>query len=210
MKYRFYLAILILLFGSPIIAQNNRVNFGLKAGANYSKYEKSGGSAFKRKPGFYVGGFSEIKINEDLNFHPELLFSLQGSSIKIKDIEVRESFEQPPKIGDFKSNINDYAIVMPLMARYDATKTFFLEGGPQPGFIFKTEEKLIKSPTSDPEFTQLQEHKNKTFDLGLAIGLGFKLSDEFIIDARYYNSIIKRDIYNIKSSIFNLGIEYQL
>ena len=211
MKNKLFLTgILIISFGLTSIAQKSKINFGLKAGANYSKYVKSGESVYKRKPGFYVGGFSSVEINDKFNLQPELLFSLQGTSSEIKNIEFRESYDELPIVGDFKTNTNEYALILPLMARYSVSPAFFFEAGPQPGFIFKRQEKLVESPTSDPQFNQVYEKNITSFDLGVAIGLGFNLSDAFTVNARYYNSLIERNIDNIKSSIFNLGIEYHL
>jgi len=58
----------------------NKLQIGIKAGANYSGIYDSKGEQFKAegKFGFVGGGFLSIPIGEFLGFQPEVLFSQRG------------------------------------------------------------------------------------------------------------------------------------
>lgn len=208
-KFTPYIFTMIVLTGFLITGQENNIKFGVKAGANFSKYSGTLiASDYRRKLGFYAGGFANIMITEKFKIQPELLFALQGSNFVIKDIEIRENQSDIARAGDFKTKTTESTISIPLLARYYASKSFYLESGPQLGLIINREEKVIESPTDNPDFNQVTDFDNDIFDLGLAIGAGYALSNHFTLNSRYFLGLIERDINNVKSSVFNLGIEY--
>ncbi len=59
---------------------NERLSFGVKAGANLSNVYDSEGDDFNAdaKVGLAIGGFLQVPIGSYLGFHPELLFSQKG------------------------------------------------------------------------------------------------------------------------------------
>lgn len=214
----------ILLFGlltflviENINGQNYTTEFGIKGGANYAQYTpdlKVGGNDFveyKRKPGFYAGGFANIEITNQIKIQPELIFAMQGTSVLIKDIEVTDSDGFTTIVSDYKSDINESTISVPIVLQYLFNDKFYMEGGPQFGYIIDRDEKIKKDP-----FEQFGGINNQNsdfdydkFDLGLAFGIGYKLSENLGINSRYFFGLIERN-NTIKPSVFNLGIEYKL
>ena len=196
-------------------AQNSNIEYGIKAGANYSKFTPDllvdglDFAQYKRKPGFYLGGFLNVDISEKLQFQPELLFALQGTGVLIEDIELISSGGSTT-VSDFESNINESTLAVPLVFRYFFTESFFMEGGPQLGFIIDRNEKIKKDPFEQyGNSSEVAEYDFDNFDLGLTVGTGYNLSEDLIINGRFFFGLIERD-NNIKSSVFNLGLEYKL
>jgi hypothetical protein len=216
MKKNLILA-LALIFGITLncFSQNSTIRFGLKAGANYSKFTpnlKVDGTDFvkyQRKTGFYAGGFLQLGIADKLNFQPELIFAVQGTGVLIQDIQLTDKNGERT-VSDYESNINESTLAIPLVIRYNFTEDFFLDGGPQIGYIFDRNENIKKDPFA--EFgnpSQLMEYDYDKFDLGLTFGTGYNLSQTFTLNGRFFFGLFERD-NAVKSSVFNLGLEYNL
>jgi hypothetical protein len=196
-------------------SQNSDLGYGLKAGANYSKFSADSDSDgsdldfYKRKVGFYLGGFLNVDLSNKFQFQPELLFALEGTSFE-REVETTDNgFESNPTVSDFESDINDYTIAAPLVIRYLITETLFLEAGPQLAYVLDRKEKIKKNPFEPSGDPQPAEYDYDKFDFGITLGAGYKISESLCLNGRYFHSLLERD-YNIKSSIFNLGIEYKL
>lgn len=195
--------------------QNSNIGYGIKAGANYSKFTPDlevGGrvlAQYQRKPGFYLGSFLNMEISKRLQFQPELLFALQGTNILIEGIELQGGFESSPTIVDFESRINESTIVVPLVFRYLFTGPFFLEAGPQLGYIINRNEKITKVALEQPNEREERELDYDKFDLGLTVGAGYNLTKDLTLNSRFFLGLIKRNNI-IKTSILNLGLEYKL
>ncbi|MDC8001930.1 porin family protein [Aequorivita todarodis] len=211
MKKHLYLFLIFMLWALGAQAQQSNLSLGFKGGVNYASYRTPDAfiDVYKGKLGFFVGGFANIGITEKFKVQPELLFAMQGARFVLKDIEIRDGANNEPKVGDLKKNINEATILLPIMARYCITETFYVEAGPQFGFILSNKEKIITSPTDDPNFNVPNTKDPDTFDAGLAFGAGYKLTENLGLNARYYFGLVKRD-YGIYSSVLNIGLEYSL
>lgn len=198
-------------------AQNSNLEFGIKAGANYSKYTPNisfGGreyASYKRKPGFYLGGFLSNELSGNLYFQPELHFALQRTDLVIKGVEIRTNDPaQGSTVLDIETNITEAVIAVPLILRYYFTGSFFVDGGPRVGFIIDRNEKIENDPFAQPDNQRATtDYDHDKFDLGLSVGTGYNLSEDLIINGRYFFGLIERD-NSIKSSVFTLGLEYKL
>lgn len=201
----------IILISASVQAQKREVEFGLKGGLNYSSFRTpdAANDVYKAKFGFYLGGFATFEITEKFKVQPELQFAVQGARFVLRDIQIIEGSGEPPKIGDFKTRINESTIVLPFMGQYYINEVFYLEAGPQFGFIINTNEKVTESPTDDPNFNSTSNSNRDVFDVGLAIGAGYMLTDNLGLNARYYYGLVKRDSF-IYSSVLNIGLEYNL
>lgn len=207
--------ILILLFFyiSALYGQDKKVNFGVKAGVNYGTYIRNKTSIdYHFKVGFYAGGFSDIAISERARLQPELLFALQGSRVKVKGLNVPafdyQGYPLPGSSYDFEYEINELTLLVPISMKIYVSKKFFLESGPQFGFIvdrnLKSSQHLLAGQNDS-----FIIRKGDSFDFGLLFGLGRKVSDKLVVNFRTYTGIIKRDD-NISSYVLNLGVEYNL
>ncbi len=125
MKKRSLLIVLVcMLLSISLNAQETNFKFGIKGGGNYSKYTPDLTAAgmdiaeFKRKIGFYFGGFVNIKVNEKIRIQPEVLFALQGTKILIEGFELRGGPNEIPIAGDFKANIDESILIAPIAMHY--------------------------------------------------------------------------------------------
>lgn len=188
------------------MAQSNQFEFGIKGGANFSKY--SGTLVvgdYNHKFGFYAGGFGNYSISDKLKIQPEVLFALQGSNFAFNDF--RATPDSYPI--DFKTAITETTISIPIVLQYYVVNRFYLEDGPQVGIILDIKEKL-KSPSDDGDFGEIPIGDYDTFDFGLAAGLGYDLTENLSLNFRYFLGLIERDVIEMKSSVLNLGLEYKL
>ena len=195
-------------------AQNSSLGFGLKAGANYARFTSNkeadftNEAEFKYKAGFYAGGFLNYEISKKFQFQPELLVALQGSQIETK-VESRRDFETNPTISSFKATTNELSLLLPLEFRFFVTDRFFLEAGPQLAYVLNRKEVIKENPYSPNGGSNGSvTYDYDKFDLGMNVGAGFQLSDDLAITGRFFRSLIERD-ETIKSSVFNLGMEFE-
>jgi hypothetical protein len=212
-----FLIILILLANISINAQTTEMTFGLKSGINMSKYTPDvyvGNSRiveYQGKIGFYIGGYSNIKISEKFRVQPELLFSNQGTKRVFEDISVSDSNGILIGISDIEETINESVISLPIILQYFVNNKFNLEGGIQLGYVMNRKQETTKDPFGLNQGNNSQNNNTDydKFDLGLNIGLGYKILENVRINTRYFLGLIERD-NAIKPSIFSLGIEYEI
>jgi long-subunit fatty acid transport protein len=210
MKIKLLIIIGILLITNLEIKA--QTEYGIKAGPNISKYtgDLVFNDEYNYRFGFYIGGFTNFIINEKLKIQSELLFAQQGTNLTIKDIEIIESPDQPPIIGNSKTKIVESTLLIPVLAQYYVNENIYLEAGPQFGYIINRDEEITESPIDDPSFNNVAEFDYDKFDFGFSLGSGYELNDTMTINLRYYFGLIGRDFAEYKSSVFNLGIEYKL
>ncbi|WP_412559780.1 porin family protein [Winogradskyella sp. MIT101101] len=161
------------------------VTFGAKAGLNVSNF--SGGDADRNSLiGFHVGAVSEISLSERFSLQPELLYSRQGSEaqdvVKIK---------------------LDY-LAIPIMAKYYLADDFSIEVGPQFSFLVNDKGEYIDSDLPD------EDTDAESFDIGANVGLGYNISSDIFVQARYNFGISTvAENPDIKNSVFQLSLGYK-
>ena len=197
-------------------AQTSDLEFGIKAGANYSKFTPdlsmngSNDAVYQRRPGFYLGAYLSKGMSEKLYFQPELNYSLQETDFIVKGVEVRTNDpEAGSDVFDIETNISESVIAVPLILRYYFTSSFFVDAGPQVGYIIDRSEEIENDPfeqAGNPGAGIDYDHDK--FELGLSVGAGYNLTRDLIINGRYFFGLIERD-GRIKSSVLSLGLEYQ-
>jgi len=210
-KTTLLIGLFALLINFNALSQNTQIEYGLKTGVNFSKY--SGNlvvGKYEFKAGFYAGGFVNFGITEKLKIQPEVLFSTQGSSLYLGEIEVIEDVTEPPVFGNFKTKTTELTIAVPIVAQFYVSDGFYLEVGPQIGLILDRDEKVTESPTDDPAFNNIPDIDHDTFDLGLTTGLGYELNEKITLNSRAFFGLIDRDLFEVKSFILHFGIEFNL
>ncbi|WP_417237142.1 porin family protein [Bizionia paragorgiae] len=204
--------LLILIFSfSTSFGQDKKSNFGLKGGANYGKYTPNQNAIdYNYQFGFYVGGFFKTEITSEMKFQPELLFALQGSKIHTKDNPLTDfNGNTLPNSStfDFEYEIYELTISIPLPIKLYLSEAFYMESGPQFGFI------IDRNMTSsqfllDGNDNSFVKEGDDNFDFGVCLGTGYEVSKSLSLNVRAFTGLIKRD--DIKSFVFNFGMEYNL
>ncbi|MFB6454597.1 porin family protein [Chitinophaga sp. Hz27] len=185
----------LLALGSLLTAQAQNIHFGVKGGLNIAKMTNF--DAYKTRASFNAGAFVNIGLGKDFSIQPELLYSSQGTKVK------RGSWG--PITFQDGSIKTDY-INIPVMLQYSIVPSFYVEAGPQLGI-------LVGAKSTD---TKNMKDYMTTADFGLGLGCGFRITDDFGINARYIFGL--SNIYDnnsifvnaeTKNSVAQVGLFYQ-
>jgi len=181
------------------------IKFGVKAGANFSTLTGDAvADDVEMKPGFHAGGLVEIKFTDKLSLQPEVLFSLQGAKTSDRFDDGLGNIERT------ESKVNLSYINVPVMLKFYPVKGFFIQAGPQVGFLVSAKSK-DETTFTDPgnlvtnESTEVDIKDNlKTVDVAFNAGLGYDFTDNFFVDARY--SFGLTNVYDAPDFLGGFGI----
>jgi hypothetical protein len=126
-----------------------QTEIGIKGGVNFSSVTDLNGKD-------RVSGHGGIFLHSELNRHwciqPELLYSAQGE----------KSFTE----NGVKNDLNLNYLQLPVMFQYFATKSFYIEAGPQVGYL------LQANRESSEENKASVKDNYKKVDVGINAGVG--------------------------------------
>lgn len=189
MKLELAILIFCILFTSSSFAQID-VSFGVKGGANLSLFlgEDAGETTFLTSP--HLGGLAQFTLGENNEgfityaFQAEAFYSMQGA-----------------KEGSDKTTLS-YLNIPLLVQRYFGGSGFYIETGPQVGF-------LLSAKTKDANGTIDIKSQSKAVDFALNVGFGYKFNSGIGINARYSNGITSvTSIGDIKNATLGFGLFY--
>lgn len=166
-----------------VMAQNDRVNFGLKAGVNLANLNVEDYDDTEMKLGMYAGALAHIHITPNIGVQPEVVYSTQGA-----------------KDGDAKWLI-DYVNV-PIMLQYMFDNGFRIETGPQVGFL--TRAKI----EADGEELDIKDDLKKT-DISWGFGLNYLSNSGIGVGGRYnlgLTDINDNGANKITNQVFQVGL----
>ncbi|CAM3316196.1 porin family protein [Zobellia roscoffensis] len=157
------------------------IKFGGKAGLNFTTWLGNDFDGVSAKVGAYFGGIVEIPVMENFYVQPELIFALQGADLG-------------------PSNVNLAYIQLPVMGKYHITDEFAVELGPQIGFLL-----------ADNWEEDLQFQDTKSIDLGVNLGGGYRMDENFYFQLRIGVGLSKvLDITNARNGAVSVGAVYFL
>jgi len=164
-----------LVAGTFAFAQTSPT-FGIKAGVNVSSISDDGYDDTKAKAGFAGGLFLNAPISEMFSIQPEVMYSQLGA--KTDYTFAGTKFENELKL--------DY-VTVPVMFQFRATPAFYIEAGPEFGFLVSAKNKLTVSNNSGSgsDTDELDKDDFNSFNMGAALGLGFDITPNFGVNARY-------------------------
>lgn len=180
----------VFLIGAmALFAGVNAQTFGVKAGMNVSSLSNSSDS--KSKIGFNGGLFMNAPIAPNFSIQPELLYNAKGAK----------------EGGSDGVSLNLDYISVPVMFQYNATPQFFLEAGPEFGFLMSAKAKGGGMTEDVKDFI-------KGFDFGLGLGAGYYFTPNIGITARYVAGLTdiakeNEDDGSIKNNVFQIGLAYK-
>mgnify|MGYP006176410685 CR=1 FL=1 len=171
------------------VGTNAQTAFGAKAGLNVANLSGDV-DGNKSLIGFNVGVFAEITLADSFYLQPELLYSTQGAK-----------FDE--STSGFSADLNLNYINIPIMFKYDVANRFYLEAGPQVGF-------LVAADLGDLDVKDSYE----STDFGANFGLSYGFTEKIFAQARYNIGMtnIVKDNGNDKVSnavmSFSLGYKF--
>ncbi|WP_037320271.1 porin family protein [Salegentibacter sp. Hel_I_6] len=182
--------------------------YGIKGGFNLSKYHSDFTDIYSYKSGFYLGGTGKFELSNTFNLKPEIFFSYQGSDLKT-NIELNYANDpQVERVEISKIRINEYAINVPVLLDFSLSESFYLEAGPQAGFIFKNSTKVVKGSGDYGSF-EGEENNDLRISLAFDFGINYKITKDIYLGARYSRDI-KRQDSSLTNSIISTGLEFYL
>jgi hypothetical protein len=192
----------VLLAGQQAYSQA-QLAIGIKAGPNFATLDTKSSAAenYKNRTGFHGGAFVLIKAAK-IGVQPEIIFSQQGSKVKINS-------------ENFESNFS--YVNIPIMLKLYTVAGINIQAGPQFGFITNAEAPIEDQLNPGSYKVQDVKDKMKSSDFTVALGLGWDLPFGLTIDARYnlglskiYDKAPSNSTENAKNQVFQLSLGYKL
>ncbi len=182
----------ILAVSSIMAVKAQDVKFGIKGGLNISKLTNSDS---KTRASFNAGGLVNIALTKEWAIQPELLYSAQGQKYN----SALWGFVPSSTLALGYINI-------PVMVQYSIVPSFYVEAGPQLGFLAGAKLKANGNSTDVKD-------SFKTADFGLNIGLGYKFDMGIGISGRYNFGLtnvydVKRNNPGSKNSVAQIDLFY--
>ncbi len=189
--------------GSLTFAQQ----FGVKAGMNVSSLSKQQGlDDSKSKIGLNAGVFMNAPIAENFSIQPEVLYSQYGAKV---------NWTNP--IGGDKMSASqnlDY-ITVPVMFQYNAIPSFYLEAGPEFGFLVSATNKIKNETTGASSTGSNYKDDLNTFNFGVGLGAGYYFTKNVGLNARYVAGFTDtaKDRPSgsdaVKNNVFQVGLNFK-
>lgn len=166
MKKLMLIVVSLTFMANYSIAQGNRTDFreklqfGLKVGANYSNVYDSQGEAFNAnsKFGLAAGAFLAIPITKYIGFQPEILFSQKGFQATGRILGSEYNFTRTTSYID-----------IPLLFSVKPSAIVTLLVGPQYSYLVHQKDVFVNAATSSQ---QEQEFKNDNIRKNILCFLG--------------------------------------
>lgn len=157
----------------------NAQSFGIKGGINFSNLNGRDDANFKSLTSFHIGILKEFVLLDNLTLQPELMYSTQGAQIKNSD-------------DNYKLNY----ILVPILAKVYLNDVFNIHAGPQFG--------VLLGETND-----VAPVDSKTFDVGIAAGLEYELTNGISVTGRYiWGQKSMANNANLKNSAIQLSLGF--
>jgi long-subunit fatty acid transport protein len=241
---KIFTSIIICAFVPFLNAQE--VHYGFKLGGNISNlvgdYPSINDSELsadhKSKLGIHLGMFFEHEINDRFSIQPELLLSTQGNKYEIIESYFDDISNSNEKITNTQTTRLTY-LNLPIMLKYRLADKFFVEFGPQIGYLVSAKAEFEYEDANFPEDNEsvtinlLQDGtvdffgETATFkstinrlDFGLNLGGSYDITEKIFVQARYYYGLSRIDksstnnldfsSWNLKNSVFQLSVAYRL
>ena len=99
------------------------------------------------------------------------------------------------------------------MVQYNATPEFYLEAGPEFGFLVSAKVKTDNSVLNTTTTTSLDTDAYKDFNMGIGLGAGYYFTPKIGLTARYVAGVT--DVYSanngdkVKNNNFQVGLAYK-
>ena len=184
--------------------------FGVKGGMNVSSLSDDATlSDQESKIGFNAGVFMNAPLAENVSIQPEVLYNDLGSKVTRSTEILGNTYS-----ADYSRNLG--YISVPVMFQYNATPGFYLEAGPQFGFLVSAKDKFKNSTngsTDNATIVALDKDNFNTFDFGIGLGAGYYFTPNLGLTARYtagLSDIMKDNPGDsVKNNVFQVGLAYK-
>ncbi|TGN30046.1 porin family protein [Empedobacter tilapiae] len=191
--------------------------FGIKSSVNMSSFNGKDVKDNDYKVGFSAGVYGHFPLTDRFAVQPEVNFTRMGGKHKDEVTEIGNT-----TVKSKNKTTLDYIQVPVMFQYYPAGSRFNVEAGPQFGFnMYASNKKQISTYANNTVYTteeKFDEKDNvKNFDFGVNFGLGYNVTDNINVGARYYMGLTKisENTNNgtqlgpdVKNHSFSFGVGY--
>lgn len=184
---KIFLGLVALTMGSVMYGQS----FGAKAGLNLASVSKVDGGSVKA--GFYAGGFANIPVGESFSLQPELFYNNAGYQVNLNNNQ--------------KWNYSINYLTLPVMFQYNLVPNFYLEAGPEVGFLLGGKVKYTNG--NNTTNIKLSTDNLNNINFGISLGTGVYFTKNLGITARYtagLTNLNKNSNISSKNNVFQVGV----
>ncbi len=184
---KFALAVIALCISGGAFAQGQpNGNWGVKGGLNMAMETVPGVGSTDMRLGLHIGVFTDIRLDHQFDFRPEMIYSMQGAKYMMSRYIITEKL--------------DY-INVPLMIKIFVNKNrkFSIDFGPQVGFLINA--KISDGTTTINVYNM--DNYNKVY-MSLNFGLSYKFNYGWEIGTR--DSFGLSQIISGESNRNNVGL----
>lgn len=184
---------LALTMGTLSFAQS----FGAKAGMNVSTITDDVDMDQKSKVGYYAGVFVNLPVATEFSIQPEVFYNNLGAKYT--------ALNQTAKLN------LDY-ITVPVMLQYNATPEFYLEAGPEFGFLVNSKVKSDNAAIESLGNAIFDKDNLNSFNFGVGIGAGYYFTKNVGLSARYVAGFtdFTKDNSNVTTNSKNRNNTFQV
>lgn len=203
--------------------QKDPIRFGIKGGGNAASFNDQDVSLNNQKLGFHAGVFVNIPISQKLSLQPEVLYNQLGSKSVLSSTDVTNGSTTVKTKNDYSTTLNYVSV--PLMLQMRPTKNFYIEAGPEFSYFIngknKGESRVesttggITTTTTSSVSETIDKDDIKKFNIGLGLGVGYDITHNIGINARYVNSLTNietntpKGVDALTNRVFQLGLNYK-
>lgn len=160
----------------------SQTRFGIRAGANLANYNTEGfpganTPSVNTKTSMQAGVFVNVPLGTMFAFQPGVEYSGQGSKINYTGASIANI---SPAAGQYEEDLHYINIPMMVQWKPAGAGGFFLETGPQPGFLIAA----TRDNTTANTEADIKAQRDK-FDLSWGAGLGYLTRVGLGFNARY-------------------------
>lgn len=206
---------------SPLKKDVQPIRFGIKAGGNSSYFSEQSFGMNSQKLGFHAGAFVNIPISKQFSFQPEVLYNQMGARDVAYSTETTTGATTVKTKGESKVTMN--YISVPLMVQMRPIDKFYIEAGPEFSYFINGKTKGeatvasttggVTTTTRTSQSDDINKDNINKFNFGLGLGLGYDITNNIGISARYTNSLTKieksRPAAENNNRVFQLGLNYK-
>lgn len=181
-----------------------KTRFGLMAGINESKFwDKNVPAATNystnMRTSFHVGGFVNVPLGGSFRLQPGLVFSGQGADVNVGSGSSSVSYDQ-----------SLHYINIPILLQLQTKSGFYLQTGPQPGFLVSAKYKPNSGASTN------NKDNFDTFDFAWNAGIGYLTRIGLGLNAQYNYGITNilanksntSSTGELKNRVIQLGLVY--
>jgi opacity protein-like surface antigen len=206
---------------SPLKKDVQPIRFGIKAGGNSAYFSEQSFGMNSQKLGFHAGAFVNIPISKQFSFQPEVLYNQMGARDVAYSTETTTGATTVKTKGESKVTMN--YISVPLMVQMRPMDKFYIEAGPEFSYFINGKTKGeatvasttggVTTTTRNSQSDDINKDDINRFNFGLGLGLGYDITNNIGISARYTNSLTKieksRPAAENNNRVFQLGLNYK-